>query len=73
MYQVTQESYKPSCWIDSPKDYYPFYFRENSDMINKLKEDVDHVRNDKIIHFMIVGIEDVIDVLTIDFPIISKN
>ena len=42
-------------------------------MINKLKEDVDHVRNDKIIHFMIVGIEDVIDVLTIDFPIISKN
>ena len=73
LYQVTQESYKPSCWIDSPKDYYPFYFSENSDMINKIKKDVEHVRDNKIIHFMIVGIEDVIDVLTIDFPIISKN
>ncbi len=73
LYQVTQESYKPSSWIDSPNDYYPFYFSENSDMINKIKEDVDLVRDDKIIHFLIVGLEDVIDVLTIDFPIISKD
>ena len=71
-YQVTPESYKPSCWIDSPEDYYPFYFSENSDMINKLKKDVDHIRNDKIIHFMIVGLEDVVDVLTVDLPIVRK-
>lgn len=40
-------------------------------MINKIKEDVDLVRDDKIIHFMIVGLEDVVDVLTTDLPIIG--
>ena len=71
-YQVTQESYKPSCWIDSPHDYYPFYYTKNSDLIDRLKKDVDHIRNDKIIHFMIVGLEDVVDVLTVDLPIVRK-
>lgn len=42
-------------------------------MIYKLKEDVEQIRDDKIIHFLIVGLVGVIDVLTIDFPIISKN
>lgn len=42
-------------------------------MIYKLKEDVEEIRDDKIIHFLIVGLEDVIDVLTSDFPIISKK
>lgn len=73
LYQVTQESYKPSCWIDSVVDYYPFYYSIDSDMIYKLKEDVEEIRDDKIIHFLIVGLEDVIDVLTSDFPIISKK
>lgn len=73
LYQVTQESYKPSSWIDSVADYYPFYYTYDSDMIDKLKEDVDHIRSDKIIHFVIVGLEDVVDVLTSDFPIISKK
>lgn len=72
-YQVTQESYKPSCWIDSVADYYPFYYTYDSDMIDKLKEDVDYLRDDKIIHFLIVGLEDVVDVLTSDLPKISEN
>lgn len=72
-YQVTQESYKPTCWIDSVADYYPFYYTYDSDMIDKLKEDVDYLRDDKIIHFLIVGQEDVVDVLTSDMPIISKK
>ena len=72
-YQVTQESYKPTCWIDSVADYYPFYYTYDSDMIDKLKEDVDYLRDDKIIHFLIVGQEDVVDVLTSDLPKISEN
>lgn len=39
-------------------------------MIDKLKEEVAHLRDDKIIHFMIVGLEDVVDILTTDLPII---
>lgn len=73
LYQVTPESYKHSCWIESVEDYYPFYYTYDSDMIYKLKEDVEEIRDDKIIHFLIVGLEDVIDVLTSDFPIISKK
>ena len=73
LYQVTQESYKPSSWIDSMVDYYPFYYSIDSDMIDKLKEDVEEIRDDKIIHFLIVGLEDVIDILASDLPIISKN
>lgn len=71
LYQVTDESYKPSCWIDSVADYYPFYCSLDSYLIEKLKEDVEQIRGDKIIHFLIVGLEDVIDVLTSDLPRIS--
>lgn len=68
LYQVSQESYKPSCWIDLPGEYYPFYYSKKSEMINKLKGDVDYVRGDAIIHFMIIGLDDVVDVLTSDLP-----
>ena len=54
-------------------DYYPFYYTYDSDKIDKLKEDVDYLRDDKIIHFLIVGLEDVVDVLTSDVPIISNK
>lgn len=37
-------------------------------MIEKLKEDVNYVRDDEIIHFAILGLDDVVDVLTSDFP-----
>ena len=73
LYQVTDESYKPSCWIESVEDYYPFYYSVDSEIIDKLKEDVEEIRDNDIIHFLIVGLEDVIDVLTSDFPIISKK
>jgi len=73
LYQVTQEPYKPSSWIDSVADYYHFYYSIDSDMIYKLKEDVRQIRDDKIIHFLIVGQEDVVDVLTSDLSIIRKK
>lgn len=73
LYQVTPESYKHSCWNESAENYHPFYYTYDSDMIYKLKEDVEEIRDDKIIHFLIVGLEDVIDVLTSDLQKISKN
>lgn len=42
-------------------------------MIYKLKEEVEEIRGDKIIHFLIVGLEDIIDVLTSDLPTITKK
>ncbi len=73
LYQVTDESYKPSSWIESAEDYYPLYYTEDSDMIYKLKGDVEQIKDDKIFHFLIVGLEDIVDVLTSDLPIISKK
>ncbi|KGF03058.1 hypothetical protein [Anaerococcus lactolyticus] len=72
LYQDTAEFCKPSWDIDSESDYYPFYYSEKSDMIDRLKEDVDHVRDDEIIHFVIIGLDDVVDVLTTDLPKIFK-
>lgn len=68
LYQDTAEFCKPSWHIDSESDYYPFYYSEKSEIIDKLKEDVDYVRDDEIIHFVIIGIDDVVDVLTTDLP-----
>lgn len=42
-------------------------------MIYKLKGDVEQIKDDKIFHFLIVGLEDIVDVLTSDLPIISKK
>lgn len=72
LYQDTEEVYKPSWHIDAESDYYPFYYSEKSEMIDRLKEDVDYVRDDEIIHFVILGLDDVVDVLTSDFPQIIK-
>lgn len=72
LYQDTAESYKPRWRIDSSDEYYPFYYSKNSEIIDKLKEDVDYVRDDEIIHFVIIVIDDVVDVLTTDLPKVFK-
>ena len=72
LYQDTAESYIPRWRIDSSDEYYPFYYSEKSDMIDRLKEDVDHVRDDEIIHFVIISLDDVVDVLTTDLPKVFK-
>lgn len=41
-------------------------------MIDRLKEDVDYVRDDEIIHFVIIGLDDVVDGLTTDLPKVFK-
>lgn len=72
LYQDTAESYKPRWRIDSSDEYYPFYYSKNSEMIDRLKEDVDYVRDDEIIHFVIIGLDDVVDGLTTDLPKVFK-
>ncbi|MBO8462701.1 MAG: hypothetical protein IAC13_02075 [Firmicutes bacterium] len=70
-YRNTLESYKPSVWIEQEQDYYPFYYshctKELKDFCNDL-EDLE----DEIIHFLIIGIDHVIDVFTSDFPRMEK-
>ena len=71
LYLNTAEAYKPSSWIEIEDSYYPFYYSDESEYINKLKEDVDHIEDDKIIHFVIIGVDNTLDVLTSDFPKIN--
>lgn len=68
LYQDTAEAYKVSWHIDSESDYYPFYYSKNSEMIDKLRKDVEYIRGDEVIHFVIISLDDVVDVLTSDLP-----
>lgn len=72
LYQDTAEPYKPRWRIESTDEYSPFYYSEKSEMIDKLKEDVYYVKDDEIIHFVIIGLDDVVDVLTTDLPKVFK-
>ncbi len=67
-YINTAESYKPEFWIENPEDYYPFLYSENSKKILELKKEAPHIGNEKIIHFAIVGVENIVEVFTSDFP-----
>ena len=67
-YINTEESYKPEFWIENPEDYYPFLYSEESEKIRELKKEAKHIENEKIIHFAIVGVDNIVEVLTSDFP-----
>lgn len=68
LYINTSESYKPEFWIEKPEDYYPFLYSEDSKKICELKKEAKHIENEKIIHFAIVGVENIVEVLTSNFP-----
>ena len=68
LYINTAESYKSDFWIENPEDYYPFLYSENSKKIFELKKEAPHIENEKIIHFAIVGVDNIVEVLTSDFP-----
>lgn len=68
LYINTLESYKPEFWIENPEDYYPFLYSENSKKILELKKEAAHIENEKIIHFAIVGVDNIVEVFTSDFP-----
>lgn len=68
LYINTSESYKPEFWIRKQEDYYPFLYSENSKKILELKKEAPHIENEKIIHFAIVGVDNIVEVFTSDFP-----
>lgn len=68
LYINTSESYKPEFWIENTEDYYPFLYSENSKKILELKKEAKHIENEKIIHFAIVGAQNIVEVFTSDFP-----
>lgn len=68
LYINTSESYKPEFWIENPEDYYPFLYSKNSKKILELKKEAPHIENEKIIHFAIVGVDNIVEVFTSDFP-----
>lgn len=71
-YKNTAESFKPMWWINNREDYNPFYYSYDSEYIVNLKKEAEHVTDYKIIHFVILGSDSVIDVLTTDFPKTDK-
>ena len=68
LYINTLESYKPEFWIENTEEYYPFLYSENSKKILELKKETKHIENEKIIHFAIVGAQNIVEVFTSDFP-----
>ena len=68
LYINTAESYKLEFWIENPENYYPFLYSETSKKILELKKEAPHIENEKIIHIAIVGIDNIVEVLTSDFP-----
>lgn len=63
LYINTLESYKPEFWIRKPEEYYPFLYSENSEKICELKKEAKHIENEKIIHFAIVGVDNILKYL----------
>lgn len=72
-YKNTAESFKPMWWFDSREDYRPFYYSYDSEDIVNFKKEAEHVDDYKIIHFVIVGSDNVVDVLTNDLPKVQKR
>lgn len=70
-YTVTDEGCKPSVWISEREEYYPFYYSHCTEEIERFCKDLEYIR-DNILHFLIIGIDYVIDVFTNEFPSIEK-
>lgn len=71
-YTNTLESYKPSVWIGKEEEYYPFYYSYDTEEAKKLRKEVEWI-DEEIIHFVIVGIDNVIDIFTSEFPKILES
>lgn len=67
-YKETLESFAPKWWIKEEENYYPFYYSYDSEDVKRLKTEVLHVADEKIIHFVILGVDSVVEILTLDFP-----
>ncbi len=67
-YKWSNEFYKPSVWLSDGTKYYPFFYSFDTNDISLFKKECVHVVDDKIIHFVIVGLDSVVEVFTSEFP-----
>ena len=49
------------------KEYYPFYYSYESEDLRYFRKDKEYIE-DEIIHFVIIGIDNIIDVFTSELP-----
>lgn len=70
-YMNTLEGFKPSVWIGEGEEYYPFYYSYSTEDIKNLCKNQEYIEN-KVIHLLIIGIDNVLDVFTSEFPSIEK-
>lgn len=63
-FNVNQESHRQSLWISDNEDPWSFYKTSNSDYIEFIKKDSILFPKDGIFHFLILGTNLIIDVLS---------
>ena len=70
-YTNTLEGFKPSVWIGDGEEYYPFYYSYSTEEIKNLCKNQEYIENE-VIHFLIIGIDNVLDVFCSEFPSMEK-
>lgn len=68
-YQVTQETYRPDVWIDTPEKAWTFYVSQSSKYVRDFKKD-NILAPEAIYHFLIGGTNFIIDILSDEYPTI---
>ena len=68
-YQVTKETYRPDWWGSNPDEAWAFYTSESSEFLKNFRKGNDLVP-ETVYHFIMVGTNFVIDILSTEYPMI---
>lgn len=66
-YQVTKESYRPDWWISNPDEAWTFYISQSSEFLKNFTKE-NYLVPETVYHFVIVGTNFVIDILSTEYP-----
>lgn len=69
-YQVTRETYREDCWINDPQQAWTFFVSDTSAFIDALRKE-SALCPEKVLHFMLVGTNWVVDVLAENYPTVK--
>ena len=69
-YNIADETYRADCWGLDFENNGRFYVSNNSDYIEAFKNK-SPLFPDETIHFLIIGTNTIVDVLAIEYPIVS--